>query len=450
MRQHPWICNEGLPHPPRFKPKLATGNSDLGSLINSIYVEEELMIYTFQTLVSTATAAGRNTHRRSISQQSKSRSSHNSLDQAQVHARRKSISVMADSERMALSIAIMPGSANSINNGILDFKCKKYGDSTATVNSEPPIINFIQRRNTGERVIYKKSCLKDNMKKFSIQEISESLEIPGSKVQKVQEIFSPIHENSVLDCTTESSLSQSEATKSVITTMEKIKSKRHLNLSVSFHPETIDNSEEASDDKDEFKADPIVIDPKTKKQIIPRNLTSKRRPGFLDRKIVIDTMELKNAPVIEEIANKYFRMGMVGPPANKEEEKEEPIMEIIEEWHNIHRPPNEIRLSCFAWKKKTLSKNIDPATMFQDLHYVLIKVSWTYENRISFKREPDYYCFKVFYVHPETSDLNVAFEAEIFKIHMSSTYQLKFKRTSGNSIVFKDIQAQILFELKWS
>jgi hypothetical protein len=127
----------------------------------------------------------------------------------------------------------------------------------------------------------------------------------------------------------------------------------------------------------------------------------------------------------------------------------EPEMEEITKWHIMHRPPKEIRMANFNFKRKTASQSLDPSGMFQDLHLALERVRLTYDNMITFQRNTDYYMFNIKYTDSTCLELCTEFEAEIFKLYISNCYQLKFKKIMGNVISAQDIQSQIIAELAW-
>jgi hypothetical protein len=186
-----------------------------------------------------------------------------------------------------------------------------------------------------------------------------------------------------------------------------------------------------------------------------------RKPSMAGTKLVIQEEE---KDVVNPMANLFRRMTMVGPGEadtrlETNAEADSPAtasmstpggMQEIEKWHEVHRPPKEIRTLQFFYRKQCTSTSLDPSSMFQDLHQALIKLNMIYENRLKFRRYPEYYLFQCEYVDPEAQGLCVTFEAEICKVFAGSGHSLRMKRTSGNGLVFNDVYSQIVSELQWS
>ncbi|KAI8926581.1 hypothetical protein BC831DRAFT_455857 [Entophlyctis helioformis] len=128
----------------------------------------------------------------------------------------------------------------------------------------------------------------------------------------------------------------------------------------------------------------------------------------------------------------------------------EPSMQEIEAWHLTHKPPKEIRSMRFSFNSSTTSATIDPATMFQDVHRVLMFVSRMYNGNLKYSRVPDYYMFRCEMPDAETPDVPLEFEVEICKVWLLKVHGLRMKRISGNVFAFKDIYSQFVADLHWT
>jgi serine/threonine protein kinase len=155
----------------------------------------------------------------------------------------------------------------------------------------------------------------------------------------------------------------------------------------------------------------------------------------------------------------FRRMSMVGPETVTEEngsENSEGVLSFtfeqqeLETWHSIHRPPKQIRTMRFPFKKGQFSANLDPATMFQDLHKALLLIK---ENHIfsvlKFKRVPDYYLFECSYESGD-SEKAVKFEAEICKVALLKMNALRIKRIQGDIFDFQKLHKDILDNVNWT
>ncbi|KAJ3355923.1 hypothetical protein HDU91_005612 [Kappamyces sp. JEL0680] len=123
-------------------------------------------------------------------------------------------------------------------------------------------------------------------------------------------------------------------------------------------------------------------------------------------------------------------------------------IEEIAAWHETHRPPKEIRTVKFAFRRGTSSAVLDPATMFQDLHKVLLSLPETQAKKLTFKRHPDYYDFTCLYATDDAKEA-VKFDIEICKVWLLDVHALKMKRRSGNAYIFKSLYDKIVRDLNW-
>ena len=110
-------------------------------------------------------------------------------------------------------------------------------------------------------------------------------------------------------------------------------------------------------------------------------------------------------------------------------------MEEIAEWHQIHRPPKEIRTVKFNFRIGTVSAVLDPASMFQNVHKALAALPEYTERTLSVKRHPDYYDFMC--VYTVDGKMIVKFDVEICKVWFLDVHAVKIKRRQGDAYHFK-------------
>ncbi|KAJ3257982.1 hypothetical protein HK103_004116 [Boothiomyces macroporosus] len=138
------------------------------------------------------------------------------------------------------------------------------------------------------------------------------------------------------------------------------------------------------------------------------------------------------------------RMSTVSPVpivAGKQED-EEPSLEEITKWHEIHKPPSKIRTIKFGFRPNSTS-SMEPANMFQDLHKALLAISDSEIFR--FRRAADLYQF-VCSVH---DIYEVEFDVEICKVWLLSLHAVRFRRIRGDGMQFKRITDKIIDLLDW-
>ena len=119
------------------------------------------------------------------------------------------------------------------------------------------------------------------------------------------------------------------------------------------------------------------------------------------------------------------------------------LQDVIK-WHETHRLPKRVRTMRFSIGKGT-STNLDPATMFLDLHKAFITLRQTHD--LEYTRSLNLYLFNCVF---KTSPLeSVEFEAEICKVMMLKIYALRIKRISGDRFVYRQIHDDIIAKLDW-
>ncbi|KAJ3311308.1 Map microtubule affinity-regulating kinase [Boothiomyces sp. JEL0838] len=128
---------------------------------------------------------------------------------------------------------------------------------------------------------------------------------------------------------------------------------------------------------------------------------------------------------------------VVGKP-----EDEEPSLEEITKWHEIHKPPSNIRTIKFGFRPNSTS-SMGPANMFQDLHKALLAISDSEVFR--FRRTADLYQF-VCSVH---DIYEVEFDVEICKVWLLSLHAVRFRRIRGDGMQFKITTDKIIDLLDW-
>lgn len=396
---------------PKFK-----GGADLSSLIQSIYVEDDLKVYTFQTLVSTSAA---------VLSHGRSRRGSNSacliLDPAKIASisRRKSITTTAKPKSESSpapssrkkSIAEMLGakifSAPNEDEEITSIFSTLSHQKSVTVNPEIRIDPMIDQY-------------------FS----SPVSEIPPN-LQDIQDNFDDPQRESgdVLSAMRAQPISQTSSDSNAYQ-MSKSNSKVSNNSTMMGQHRSIGSAHS-----------------------ITSSISSYRRPSIVDNKVLMSSVSGSSQSFASSQSfdsNLMKRMSMVGPSSDIPEVSLELQLDDINEWHMIHRPPTEIRTMNMVFKSKptTFSSTLDAASIFQDLHHALKKTVATFENNIKFKRNPNYYLFEIKYKNPESDVLSCEFEVEVCKVVLLNKFSLKCTRIAGNAIVFADIHFRLVDELK--
>lgn len=508
IRNHPWVLYGNLPPPIRVNPKFEASKGDLGCLIQSIYLDEGLMVYTFQTLVSTSTT----------NQKAKGRTRSDSLslkprvvnqDTLLRNNRRKSISVMNEQDLANLRSSL---SATPSVNLIAPTLGLSVGDDVSKgkdVSNQNIGFTFHASREDQNYPTQSKALASVNtaLPELKIYDV-DALSIPKFSIDRMDNMTINISPPSGGDILSNYDISQSRQSRismqsrisnsdidnpsipdisptrlSIYTTGMKNTAQLELeNISSSFEstcarPSIINETEASRNNsvmnfvdspgsaKDESKDLVSIIanasihndsvgsgNQNVTGIISTRRTSAHRRPSYVDTKVVFTEVEVHSEP-IDTIP--FKRMSMVGPSLHDSEnlkaiDQTNPPLDLIQEWHEIHRPPKAILHTQYNFKRKCTSSSLDPSSMFQDLHQAILKVRWMYEDRISFKRHPDYYMLMVEYRDPVTPELSTQFEAEIRKVYVLNLHQLKCRRTGGNAIVFNDIQNLIINELNWT
>jgi hypothetical protein len=386
IRNHAWVNIGGQSPPLSIPPNLDSSNNELASLVQSIYVDENLLVYTFHTLVSTSICNNPDIRTRSISAKPKG-----APEYFVINSRRKSICVMSEADRLAMSNKMKHPSYDMT---FLDSTMKRAESQPCTVEINvipptptqtifPPGFHCVRNIPIEEENSFRLERLLDNVLEDSNHSISGSV----GKLEK----------QSLSDKNSMPMLTKGSRESSVI--------KRRI----------------------------IIIDQKV---II--NL----------EEIIITTPMTTINKRMSMVGPQYTGLSISTNDTSVSSQTTEPEMEEITKWHIMHRPPKEIRMANFILKRKTSYQSQDPSGMFQDLHLALERVCLTYDKMITFERNTDYYIFNVKYVDVQCLELCAEFEAEIFKLYLSNCHQLKFKRIMGNSISAQDIQAQIIVELQ--
>jgi hypothetical protein len=146
------------------------------------------------------------------------------------------------------------------------------------------------------------------------------------------------------------------------------------------------------------------------------------------------------------------RMAMVSPDDSNNENSPGNVdikVEEINTWHFIHHPPKSIRTLKFAFNSAASSSILDPAFMFQSLHNSLLALKEYQTGKLTFERNPDFYIFNCTCKSELFKD-NLLFEIEICKVWLMSMHALKVKKQNGNAFLFKDIHDRIVKGLEWT
>ena len=162
-------------------------------------------------------------------------------------------------------------------------------------------------------------------------------------------------------------------------------------------------------------------------------------------------------------AHLHRRLSMISPPTNQNQNErsfqEDSViakltidalpMDEIAEWHEIHRPPKEIRTVKFAFRKGSSSAVLEPSSMFQDVHKVLAALPEAQSKKLTFTRHPNYYNFLCSY-KADGENETVKFDIEICKVWLLDVHAVKMKRRLGDSYQFKQFYEKVVSGLKWS
>jgi hypothetical protein len=148
------------------------------------------------------------------------------------------------------------------------------------------------------------------------------------------------------------------------------------------------------------------------------------------------------------------RMSMVSPSNDDQQSPKSPTnvnveMKELQEWHQMHKPPKSIRTLKFAFNAAASSSTLDAATMFQDLHKVLVSLKEYHTKQLTFTRNEEFYIFHCTCKNQMFTD-DLQFDIEICKVWLMNMHALKMKKRKGNAFYFKDIHDRILHGLKWS
>ncbi len=191
-------------------------------------------------------------------------------------------------------------------------------------------------------------------------------------------------------------------------------------------------------------------------------LSAEAKEGLIFFAPMISPSDMHPAPKIQKGSLIDFskRLSMVSPPDDESSQtfKEDSLlakmdvkdmdMEAIIAWHETHRPPKAIRTVKFAFRSGTSSSVLDPATMFQDIHKVLISLPEFQEKKLCIKRHPDYYDFTCVF-KPNNETESVKFDVEICKVWLLDVHAIKMKRRNGDAYVFKTFYEKIVKGLSW-
>ncbi|KAJ3318943.1 hypothetical protein HDV06_006932 [Boothiomyces sp. JEL0866] len=139
----------------------------------------------------------------------------------------------------------------------------------------------------------------------------------------------------------------------------------------------------------------------------------------------------RNSPVISREASFVGRMSQVSLSSTND------IFSFkeISEWHLMHKPPKKIRTMKINFRKGLIS-SVDPPTMFQDLHRVLVEIK--NEDEIKISKPEDYYMFLV-------HGTDFILEIELCKIWLLRMHGLRIKQ-SGNA---EEMIKKLIDKLHW-
>ena len=126
-------------------------------------------------------------------------------------------------------------------------------------------------------------------------------------------------------------------------------------------------------------------------------------------------------------------------------------MEMINNWHQIHKPAKTVRTMRYSFNKSTTSSLYEPARIFQDVHKVLLDIADAGQDIFSlgFKRPTDLYLFECSIIYPNREEL-LKFDIEVCKVWLLKMHGIRIKRLQGDSFDYKQIHNDIVERLGYN
>jgi hypothetical protein len=121
-----------------------------------------------------------------------------------------------------------------------------------------------------------------------------------------------------------------------------------------------------------------------------------------------------------------------------------PTESELVQWHEIHQVPRKVRTMKVPFGK-VLVPHMEPASMFIELHKVLIGINRT--SNLRFNRIPQFYLFRCEHIDPYGEPL--LFEIEICKVPLIKSLGLRMKRIQGDCFVYQSLYNNIMGKSCW-
>lgn len=459
MKEHPWFHINGRMEIPSIRPKISgkVNASKLGQIVKSINSEKSYQIYTFHYHDQQISSTNR------VVEQTRQRSN------SAVVARRKSISLKSDAQRPNLVAPIsgeysVRGSVSGEDRG---GNAPSISMLTNTLDDEIETRARIHRPTITERPAF-----------LALNPSNLALSASNARINNATEVIT--NSNLVIDGSNFAATKTNEQSNSSGLKMEGLSMKKpnliragsdvgrqrastvgvgrplSPTAATSLVPAAL--LEEAEDKPTQMKFSFATRSRSFRKSANETHSPPSQEKGVLHEENSMTPIFNADGPLTG--ASIMRRLSMVSKPvdsADQNYEKDTAIanldinalpMDEIAEWHAIHRPPKEIRIVKFNFRKGASSGVIDPASMFQDVHKILLELPEYTERKLAFKRHPDYYDFTCTYTENDTELLK--FDIEICKVWLLDVHAVKIKRRQGDSYHFKRFYDKIVSKLNWA
>ena len=123
-------------------------------------------------------------------------------------------------------------------------------------------------------------------------------------------------------------------------------------------------------------------------------------------------------------------------------------IEMINDWHNLHRPAKNMRTMRYSFNKNTTSLVLEPARIFQAIHQVLLDIADAGQNwfTLTFRRSSDLYLLEcnVEYHQKETI---LKFDIEVCKVWLLKMHGIRMKRLQGDIFDYKQLHTDLIERL---
>lgn len=126
-------------------------------------------------------------------------------------------------------------------------------------------------------------------------------------------------------------------------------------------------------------------------------------------------------------------------------------MEMINNWHQIHKPAKTVRTMRYSFNKSTTSSLYEPARIFQDVHKVLLDIADAGQDLflLAFQRPTNFYLFECSIIYPNREE-SLKFDIEVCKVWLLKMHGIRIKRLQGDSFDYKQIHNDIVERLGYN